>query len=127
MQTIFQLNKILMKIACRSLIYLILNFRKFKLLAKMPTLSLDGSWQANVTFLVEGVILLTVACLGLVGNILSFIVLGTWGIQKIFHNLLLLLNIFDMVSTKPSIPWGQKLSSTYHSLPGSQKLLSPLP
>ena len=58
------------------------------------------SWLDNITFLVEGVMLLTVACIGLVGNILSFIVLNTQGRQKTFHKLLLLLNIFDMVSCR---------------------------
>ena len=53
----------------------------------------------TITFLVEGVMLVLVACVGLVGNILSFMVLSTQGLQKTFHNLLLLLNIFDMVST----------------------------
>ena len=63
---------------------------------------LNDSWLAFITFLVEGVILLTVASVGLVGNILSFIVLNTQGLQKTFHKLLLLLNIFDMVSTSIS-------------------------
>ena len=64
---------------------------------------LDDSWLATITFLVEGVMLLTVACLGLVGNIFSFIVLTTQGIQRTFHNLLLLLSIFDMVSSRLGI------------------------
>ena len=60
----------------------------------------NNSWLVYTNFLVEGVLLLTVAIVGLVGNILSFIVLNTKGLQKTFHKLLLLLNIFDMVSTR---------------------------
>ena len=56
--------------------------------------------MAIITFLVEGVMLMTVASVGLVGNILSFLVLNTQGLQKTFHKLLLLLNIFDMVSSR---------------------------
>ena len=62
-------------------------------------MSSDDTLLATITFLVEGVLLLLVACVGLVGNILSFMVLSTQGLQKTFHNLLLLLNIFDMVGT----------------------------
>ena len=64
---------------------------------------MDDSWPATITFLVEGVMLLSVACIGLVGNILSFTVLSRQGLQKIFHNLLLLLNIFDMVYLLTSV------------------------
>ena len=64
---------------------------------------MDDSWPATITFLVEGVMLLIVACIGLVGNILSFTVLSRQGLQKIFHNLLLLLNIFDMVYLLTSV------------------------
>ena len=55
-------------------------------------------WLVTMTFLVEGVLLMMVACLGLAGNILSFIVLNSQKVQKTFHNLLILLNTFDMVS-----------------------------
>ena len=51
-----------------------------------------------MTFLVEGVLLMMVACMGVVGNILSFVVLKSQKVQKTFHNLLILLNTFDMVS-----------------------------
>jgi Co/Zn/Cd efflux system component len=60
----------------------------------------NSSWLDKIAFLVEGVMLLTVACIGLVGNILSFIVLNKQRLQKTFHKLLLLLNIFDMVSSR---------------------------
>ena len=62
--------------------------------------NLENSFLDKVTFLLEGVLLLTVACIGLVGNFLSFIVLNTQQHQKTFHKLLLLLNIFDMVSNR---------------------------
>ena len=65
----------------------------------LVTSSDQESPVAIVIFLVEGVMLLVVATVGLVGNILSFLVLSTKGLQKTFHNLLLLLNIFDMVGT----------------------------
>ena len=64
-----------------------------------PSILMIASWLSTLTFLVEGVMLLLVACVGLVGNILSFTMLNAKGLQKIFHNLLLLLNIFDMVGT----------------------------
>ena len=60
----------------------------------------NNSWLVYTNFLVQGVLLLTVAIVGLVGNILSFIVLNTKGLQKTFQKLLLLLNIFDMVSSR---------------------------
>ena len=66
---------------------------------KILKMSSDDKLLATITFLVEGVLLLLVACVGLVGNILSFMVLSTQGLQKTFHNLLLLLNIFDLVGT----------------------------
>ena len=62
-------------------------------------MSSNDTLLATITFLVEGVMLVLVDCVGLVGNTLSFMVLSTQGLQKTFHNLLLLLNIFDMVST----------------------------
>ena len=63
----------------------------------MVEISLTDTWLLSLTFLLEGVMLLVVASVGLVGNILSFTVLSTQGLQKTFHNLFLLLNIFDMV------------------------------
>ena len=61
-------------------------------------------WLVTTTFLVEGVMLMIVACLGLVGNILSFGVLISQKVQKTFHNLLLLLNTFDTVREIQSTP-----------------------
>ena len=55
-------------------------------------------WLVTMTFLMEGVLVMMVACMGVAGNILSFIVLKNQKVQKTFHNLLILLNTFDMVS-----------------------------
>ena len=55
-------------------------------------------WLTSFAFVVEGIILIMVACFGLVGNILSFIILSTQEVHKTFHNLLMLLSGFDMVS-----------------------------
>ena len=74
------------------------HFNSFRYLFTM-----SSSWVSQMTFLVEGVFLLLVACIGLLGNILSFILLSKQGLQKTFHNLLLLLNIFDMVRLLNSI------------------------
>ena len=57
-----------------------------------------NTWLAPFSFLMEGVLLSIVACFGLIGNLLSFIILSTQEAHKTFHNLLLLLSIFDMVS-----------------------------
>ena len=56
------------------------------------------SWLITMTFFTEGVLLMMVASMGLVGNILSFVVLKSQKVHKTFHNLLILLNTFDMVS-----------------------------
>ena len=69
--------------------------------------------------LVEGVLLMMVACLGLAGNILSFVVLNSQKVQKTFHNLLILLNIFDLVSS-PTTPY-----STPHPPPYCRCTSSP--
>jgi len=52
-------------------------------------------WIETVSFLVEGVLLSIIASIGLVGNTLSFIILSTQAVQRSFHNLLLLLSVFD--------------------------------
>merc|ERR1711953_609648 len=44
-----------------------------------------------------GVLLLLVAALGLAGNLASFVILMRQKVQKIFHNLLLLLSTFDTI------------------------------
>ena len=60
--------------------------------------SSSDQWIDTVSFLVEGVLLSIIASIGLVGNTLSFIILSTQSVQKSFHNLLLLLSIFDTVT-----------------------------
>ena len=50
-----------------------------------------------VTFIFEGIVLLIVALVGLVGNLASFITIFSQKVQKTFHSLLFLLSIFDMV------------------------------
>ena len=55
-------------------------------------------WDVTFNFVVEGVLLLLVAGLGLAGNLTSFVILMRKKVQKIFHNLLFLLSTFDTVS-----------------------------
>lgn len=50
-----------------------------------------------VTFIFEGIILLIVALVGLVGNFASFVTILKQKVQKTFHSLLFLLSIFDTV------------------------------
>ena len=50
-----------------------------------------------VAFIFEGVILLIVALVGLVGNFASFVTIFNQKVQKTFHSLLFLLSIFDTV------------------------------
>ena len=57
----------------------------------------DG-WDVTFNFVVEGVLLLLVAGVGLLGNLTSFVILMRQKVQKIFHNLLFLLSTFDTVS-----------------------------
>ena len=62
----------------------------------MPMEAMDG-WEVTFNFVVEGVLLLMVAVLGLAGNLASFVILFRQKAQKIFHNLLFLLSTFDTV------------------------------
>ena len=62
----------------------------------------QSTWLTTFSFLLEGVLLSVVAGFGLIGNLLSFIILSTQEVNKTFHNLLLLLSIFDMVSIQTS-------------------------
>ena len=57
-------------------------------------------WDVTFNFVVEGVLLLLVAALGLAGNLASFVILMRQKVQKIFHNLLFLLSTFDTVSRR---------------------------
>ena len=58
----------------------------------------DDGVHGKLTFLLEGVLLLAVALVGLCGNLISFVTIFSQKIQKTFHNLLFLLTVFDMVS-----------------------------
>ena len=58
----------------------------------------DDGIYGMLTFLLEGVLLLAVALVGLCGNLISFVTIFSQKIQKTFHNLLFLLTVFDMVS-----------------------------
>ena len=58
----------------------------------------DDGVHGMLTFLLEGVLLLAVALVGLCGNLISFVTIFSQKIQKTFHNLLFLLTVFDMVS-----------------------------
>ena len=49
-------------------------------------------------WLVEGVLILAAFLVGMVGNSFSIIIFSRQKIHRIFHHLLLLLAIFDMVS-----------------------------
>jgi len=60
-------------------------------------------WLVTMTFLMEGVLVMMVAYMGVAGNILSFIVLKNQKVQKTFHNLLILLNTFNMIYLLTSI------------------------
>ena len=62
---------------------------------------MDYDWEKMFTFLVEGVLMFLVGCLGLVGNVFSVVLLLKQKVRKTFHNLLLLLCSFDMVSEFP--------------------------
>jgi hypothetical protein len=53
---------------------------------------------------VEGVLILVIGCIGLLGNSLSLILFSRQLKHKIFHNLLFTLTIFDMVSRHKGIP-----------------------
>ena len=58
----------------------------------------DDGVHGMLKFLLEGVLLLAVALVGLCGNLISFVTIFSQKIQKTFHNLLFLLTVFDMVS-----------------------------
>ena len=58
---------------------------------------MESHWVETFNFVVEGVLLLLVASIGLLGNFTSFVILMRRKVQKIFHNLLFLLSTFDTV------------------------------
>lgn len=70
------------------------------LINRLKSLEQDHSWrimEISVTFLLEGILLLLVAVVGLIGNVVCFTTICRQKVQKLFHNLLLLLTTFDMV------------------------------
>jgi hypothetical protein len=56
--------------------------------------AIHGDWFC---WLVEGVLILAIGIVGLLGNSFSLVVFSRQKVHKIFHNLLLALTIFDMV------------------------------
>ena len=61
---------------------------------------MESHWVETFNLVVEGVLLLLVASIGLLGNFTSFVILMRRKVQKIFHNLLFLLSTFDTVRYK---------------------------
>ena len=61
---------------------------------------MESHWKETFNLVVEGVLLLLVASIGLLGNFTSFVILMRRKVQKIFHNLLFLLSTFDTVRYK---------------------------
>ena len=57
----------------------------------------DDGVHGMLKFLLEGVLLLAVVLVGLIGNFTSFVTISRQKIQRTFHNLLLLLTVFDLV------------------------------
>ena len=77
----------------------IIFLRRLENLTALTDLMEAGEgWDVTFNFVVEGVLLLLVAALGLAGNLASFVILMRQKVQKIFHNLLFLLSTFDTVS-----------------------------
>ena len=58
----------------------------------------DKDWAyKHTTFILEGVLLLIVAIIGLAGNLMAIVTILSQKVQKTFHDLLLVLTVFDMV------------------------------
>ena len=58
----------------------------------------DKDWvYKHTTFILEGVLLLIVAIIGLAGNLMAIFTILSQKVQKTFHDLLLVLTVFDMV------------------------------
>ena len=58
----------------------------------------DTDWAyQHTTFILEGVLLLIVAIIGLAGNLMAIVTILSQKVQKTFHDLLLVLTVFDMV------------------------------
>ena len=54
----------------------------------------------KTAFILEGVLLLLIALIGLTGNLLAIVTILSQKVLKIFHDLLLVLTVFDMVCKK---------------------------
>ena len=54
----------------------------------------------KTAFILEGVLLLVIAVIGLTGNLLAIATILSQKVLKIFHDLLLVLTVFDMVCKK---------------------------
>ena len=54
-------------------------------------------WMQTAKFVLEGVAILIVSIFGVMGSLLSYSILVSRKVQKNFHNLLMLLNTFDLV------------------------------
>ena len=51
----------------------------------------------KTAFILEGVLLLVIAVIGITGNLLAIVTILSQKVLKIFHDLLLVLTVFDMV------------------------------
>lgn len=54
-------------------------------------------WMKTAKFALEGVAIMIVSIFGVIGSLLSYSILMSRKVQKNFHNLLMLLNTFDLV------------------------------
>ena len=54
----------------------------------------------KTAFILEGVLLLVIAVIGITGNLLAIVTILSQKVLTIFHDLLLVLTVFDMVCTK---------------------------
>ena len=54
----------------------------------------------KTAFILEGVLLLVIAVIGITGNLLAIVTILSQKVLKIFHDLLLVLTVFDMVCKK---------------------------
>ena len=57
----------------------------------------------KTAFILEGVLLLVIAVIGITGNLLAIVTILSQKVLKIFHDLLLVLTVFDMVCKKHTI------------------------
>ena len=60
---------------------------------------LDDTVYQTTAFILEGILLLIIAIVGLAGNLMAIFTILSQKVQKTFHDLLLVLTVFDMVCT----------------------------